>query len=179
MNGFQKVVKIGAICLAIIIIVNIFSWMIFGISCFIDILEPEKEQIDENEKSEVFLLDKTTENIVYTESEYRDINKIDIETKYGELYIKTTTNSDITVTADNSNTKFDVKLANGILKIEERDRGFFNINKSGKINLYIPESFDINELKIDSGAGKVTITDIKAREFDIEHGARKTRNSKL
>lgn len=179
MNGFQKVIKIGAICLAIFLIVNIFSWMIFGISCFVAIIEPTEEKISESEKAEELLPDETRESIVYTENEYKDIEKIDIDTKYGELYIKTTTNPDITIKVDNSNTKFDVRLANGILKVKERDRSFFNVSKSGKIDIYIPENFEIKELQINSGAGKTTIMDIKAREFDIDHGARKARNSKL
>lgn len=39
MNGFQKVVKIFAVALAVFIIVNIAGWMIFGISMFIGIVD--------------------------------------------------------------------------------------------------------------------------------------------
>ena len=85
MSGFQSVIKILAICLAIFIIVNIFGWIIFGISFL--------AHFGDNGDIEEFGVNiEASERINVKESfseTYQNVDRIDIDIAYSKLYIKT------------------------------------------------------------------------------------------
>lgn len=150
MTNLQKIIKIGAICLAIIIIINIFSLLISVFTTFTDI----NLYTDEGE--------------TYKE-EYSNVEKIEIDAISSSIIIEE--GSTFEVTATNVNKSFSSNLKNKTLKIEENNN-FLNLNKTnGKIVITVPTNTILDELSIDTGAGKFTINNIKAREFDLSHGA--------
>ncbi|MCI9366382.1 MAG: hypothetical protein HFJ54_07745 [Clostridia bacterium] len=77
MNGFQSAIKIFAICLAIFIIVNIFGWIIFGVSFLAHF--GDNENI---ENSEIIDVQES-----FSET-YENVDRIDIDIAYSKLYIK-------------------------------------------------------------------------------------------
>lgn len=155
MNAFQKVIKIFAICLAIFIIVNIISGILFGLSIITNI-----GFVDTNVNS------IEVENFSET---YENIDKINIEVTTSNIVIKQ--GNEFKVEANNLSNKFSSKLENGNLKIKEGKMWLGNNDYSGLITIYIPSDIILDKLKIDSGAGKIEISDISVDEFDIDHGA--------
>lgn len=164
MNGIQRVIKIFAICLAIFIIVNIFGWLIFGVSFLAYIDEDEN-----HETSEVIPADGG-QTYLYTAEQVSEISKIEIDIKYAEGVITKTSNPDITINARQLRNKIEVKLANGKLSIKEQDDWSWD-KKIGEIRIFIPETINLSELDIDTGAGKLTMDGINAKKLDLDHGA--------
>lgn len=163
MNGIQSVIKIFAICLAVFIIVNIFGWIILGIS-FLAYIDGNGS----HETAEVIPADGG-QTYIYTEEQIREINKIDIDIKYASVYINGKDNEWLTIHADNLRDNLDVKLIDGKLKIEE-DNWSWN-KKIGIIQIYLPETMFLSELDIETGAGKLTMDDVYAKKLDLHHGA--------
>lgn len=165
MNGIQSVIKIFAICLAVFIIVNIFGWIIFGISflAYIDGDEPK-------ESSKVEVIEEKEQTYIYTKEQVSEISKIEIDIKYAEGVITKTSNPDITIEADELKNKLEVRLVGGRLSVKEQDDWTWN-KRIGKIRIYIPETIDLSELDIDTGAGKLTMNGINAKKLDLDHGA--------
>ena len=153
MSGPQKAIKILAIILAIFIIFNIIKGIIIGLTFF--------ARINNNN-------DNNTEVKTFSQS-YQNVSKIDIETVSADIIIKN--GSEIRVEANNIKNNFTSNIKNGTLKIEENKTWFNSSSIVGKITVYIPEK--INNLKIDSGAGKIQVSDIKANNFKIDQGAGK------
>ena len=171
MNGFQKVIKVCAICFAIFLIVNICGWIIFGISCFVYIADPE---VRENERVEISELEKEHQSVMFSENEYDNINKIQIDRKYSEIYISKVSNHDLSVETDKSQEKIRIELVGGTLKIKENEKWFFHGNNSGKIKVAIPENMKLGELELESGAGKLVIDRNKCKR--TRHRPRSTEN---
>jgi len=154
MNGFQKVIKVCAICFAIFLVVNICGWIIFGISCFVYVADPEARV---NERVEVSDMGKENQAAVFSENEYNNINKIQIDSKFSEIYISKVNNNDLSVETDKSQDKVRIEVLGGTLKIKENEKWFFHGNNSGKIKISIPENMKLEELNLDTGAGRVII----------------------
>lgn len=170
MNGFQKVIKVCAICFAIFLIVNICGWIIFGISCFVYIADPETR---ENETAQISDIRKEHQSVVFSENEYTNINRIQIDSKFSEIYISKVNNHDLSVETDKAEDKIRIELVGGTLKIKENEKWFFHGNNSGRIKISIPDNFKLGELDLDTGAGKVSLIGISASKLNIDHGARK------
>lgn len=69
MNGIQKSIKILAICFAVFLIVNIFGFIIFGLSFMINIGEGRNT---EN-------LERIEREYSYTQEDFKNIENIDID----------------------------------------------------------------------------------------------------
>jgi len=162
MNSFQSIIKIFAVCLAIFIIINIFSALLFGIGILTNILNVNNKY-DNNSPQASVDYQKQVET-------YQDVREIKIELISAKLTI--TTGEQLKVEIDESDTNINSRLVNDTLKIEEnKPWRFWNNTSSGNIILYIPENMDLRKIKLDTGAGKINIEGIKAREIDINHGA--------
>lgn len=151
MNNSQKLIKIGAIILAIFIIVNIVSLIFSGLSWLFG-----------------FNLNNNQNNYDFSE-EYRNVKEIEIDGVVSSIEI--VSGSKFIVEANNLDNKLITQLRNGILKIEEKGNIFSNSTKNGKIYITVPKDVTLDELSIDTGAGKFIIQDITAKEFDLDHGA--------
>lgn len=154
MNGFQKTIKIFAICLAIFIIVNIVG----GILSFLAIVTGVR-YMETNDTIQV-------ESFV---GEYKNIDKIDIDSVSSNIIIKP--GNEFKVEANNLKNRLSSNEMNGTLRIKEEKAWFWNSNNQGSITIYVPIGITLNELKIDSGAGKIEIENINVDEFDLEQGA--------
>ncbi len=152
MNEIQKIIKILAIILAIFIIVNIISAIMFGLSMFTNLGIRDDKVVVEN-FSEI----------------YKDIEQIDIDVLSSNIILKT--GNEFKVEAHNLKNQFSSKQINGKLKIEERKRWFGGNNFSGEITIYIPKDEKLDSLKVDAGAGKIVIENIVADRFKLEQGA--------
>lgn len=150
MNTVQKVIKGFAIGLGVFIIIAIVG-IIFSIITLITNVD--------------FLLGKETD----FEETYTDINVIDIESSYANIYIKR--GFEFKVEAKSVTSKFSSKEKNGTLKITEKRNWLLFWKDSGDITIYIPNEIDLGELKIESGAGQIEIEEISAKKLDINQGA--------
>lgn len=152
MNGFQKLVKVLAICFAVFLIVNIVGGIIAGLSFF-----SYMGKDDRQERYEVSFEKSLGSNYVYKKDE---VKRIDIDIAYAELYITKVNNPDVTVEiSDELERYLTVNIQNGRLKITEDDRWFghhggFHHRDVGIIRVYIPSEINLEELEIDSGARK-------------------------
>lgn len=152
MNGVQKGIKIFAICLAVFIIIHIVGGILFGLSIITNIGFGEDKIVVEN----------------YTQT-YQEVEKIDIDTISSNLVIRS--GNEFKVEANNLSNYLSSELKQGILKIKEKKASFWSNNSSGVIIVYIPNEITLKELKIDSGAGKIEISNISVDNFDIDQGA--------
>ncbi|MCI9063594.1 MAG: DUF4097 domain-containing protein [Clostridia bacterium] len=150
MNGFQKVIKILAICFAIALIVNIFGVILSLVSFVIPMGNDDDSSL--KNFSEV----------------YENVEKIDIDSTASNLTIKIGNEFKV-----EGNTKGNIisKLNNGTLKVEEKTRWFWNNNYSGEIIIYVPENIELKDLTVDAGAGKINVDGINAEKFDMDQGA--------
>jgi len=160
MNGFQSVIKIFAICLAVFIIVNIFGWLIFGLS-FLTHLGNYRD--DDSYTSETI-----TEIKDFSET-YKNVKEIDIDVEYAKLCIKQ--GEEFRVEAGGMKSNFSSKVKDGKLKIEEHKIWSWNNNPSGYIIIYIPQDINLEELDIDTGAGQTEIDSVSAEKLNLDHGA--------
>lgn len=165
MNGFQSVIKVFAICLAVFIIVNIFGWTIFGLSFLVHIGNNDYDEFSEiTESAEMEM--ETTEDFSET---YKNVDRIKIEIVSAKLNIKE--GNELKLEVKGMKSRVNSKIHNGTLKIEEHKKWFWKDGFSGYITLYIPKDINLKELDIDSGAGKIEINNIYSNIFELEHGA--------
>ncbi len=150
MSNSHKIIKIGAICLGCIIIINIIGGILWAISLFSNVSLGNKNGVDVNK-------------------EYTYIDNIIIDLKVDNLILKD--GDKFMVDAENVSKRFSVKERNGELKIEEKDTWIFHNNSSGEITIYIPSGTILNNLEIDNGAGKIDINNISANNLEIDQGA--------
>ena len=153
MNGAKKTIKIAAICLGIFIIVNIFTACFYGLSFLTD--------LDMDFKSE----EKTKD----FEEVYQNIQEIDIDAIASNITIES--GNEFRVEANNVGQSFSSKVKNKTLKIEEKGNFLSKNNWKGEITITVPKGIVLEDLSIDTGAGKFKINDIQANKFDIDHGA--------
>lgn len=158
MNSFQSIVKIFAVCLAVFIIINIFGAIIFGVGALTSILDCRNKPSHQETISES-----------YTET-YQDVREIRIDLVASKLTIMP--GEELKLEVNEADTNINSKVVNGTLKIEEnRPWKFWGNTLSGNIVLYVPENIELSNLKLDTGAGKISIEGVKANELDISHGA--------
>lgn len=149
MNTTQKVIKIFAIALAILIIGSILNLGFFIISL----------------TTGVNLLNDNTINF---DEEYEKITSIEIDSVAASIKI---VKGDIfKVEASNVNESFSVKNINNKLVIKEEKLNIFKTSNNSKITIYVP-NINLNILKINSGAGQISISDIKTDNIEIDQGA--------
>lgn len=152
MNGFQKIIKVFAICLAIFIILAIANGIVFGISCLSYIFDGNSSEIITEYHSETFT----------------NITKIDVDLKQTKLIIKN--GEELKVELSNLRNEVTTKKKENTLKITEQKAWFMNIKESGTVTISIPKEDMINVLDIKSGTGKITIDNINITKLDIDEG---------
>lgn len=150
MNGFQKTIKIFAILLAIMIIFSIVRAVTFGLSLVTDI---GFEDNNGKDFSEV----------------YKDVESIDVKIASSNILIKS--GDEFKVVANNVRSSFSSKLHDGTLKISDKKEWFINNHNAAEIIIYIPKNTNLEELNIESGAGKIEIENGSANTFEINQGA--------
>lgn len=157
MTTTQKIIKYLAIAFALFLVISIFS-IIFGLSreiiCSIN-----------NDKKESELLEEYTtisNNVNNIESFKIDISNDDIEIKEGEKFEVKTNDPDVKFYHENS-----------IVKIKSDKTFSWHLSNSsrGTIIIYLPNEFNISELDLNLGAGKIDIDKIIVETLLMDLGA--------
>lgn len=143
MSEGQKWIKIGAIALAVFIILIIINavLLIFGI---------------------IGGFGRGTKDF---SEYYSNINSIEIDVNASSVNI--VKGDSFLVEAKGVSDNFRVNNRRNTLEIEEDAFWFFN--NSGEITIYVPS--DLNELVIDGGSGEILIEDITTNKLELDLGA--------
>ena len=157
MTTTQKIIKYLAIAFALFLVISIFS-IIFGLSREII------SSINSDKKDSKLLEEYTTisNNVNNIESFKIDISNDDIEIKEGEKFEVKTNDPDVKFYHENS-----------IVKIKSDKTFSWHLSNSsrGTIIIYLPNEFNISELDLNLGAGKIDIDKIFVETLLMDLGA--------
>lgn len=157
MTTTQKIIKYLAVAFALYLAISIFS-IIFGLS---------REIISSinNDKKESELLEEYTtisNNVNNIESFKIDISNDDIEIKEGEKFEVKTNDPDVKFYHENSKVK---------IKTDKTFSWHLSNSSRGTIIIYLPNEFNISELDLNLGAGKIDIDKIFVETLLMDLGA--------
>ncbi len=148
MNQAQKIIKIGAICLAVAIMAGILELILIGIN---------------------YIPGFSKENTVTFEETYINIKKIDIDLKITSLIIED--GEELKVEAFNVQNDLEAKNNNQTLTItEKKQSSFWSKKEKGKIKITIPKNLILEELNINSGVGEMIINNVQGSKVKISQG---------
>lgn len=157
MTTTQKIIKYLAIAFALFLVISIFS-IIFGLSHEII------SSINNDEKESELLKEYTTisNNVNNVESFKIDISNDDIEIKEGEKFEVKTNDPDVKFYHENSNVK---------IKSDKTFSWHLSNSSRGTIIIYLPNEFNISELDLNLGAGKIDIDKLFVETLLMDLGA--------
>lgn len=96
-----------------------------------------------------------------------DIKSININISAAKLNVKT---GDI-FNVESNHKRLDVKVSNGCLEISEKNK-FIGLKTADiEIDVFVPQGFIFENARIETGAGKVTIDTLAAKNLSLELGA--------
>ena len=157
MTTTQKIIKYLAIAFALFLVISIFS-IIFGLSREII------SSINSDKKDSKLLEEYTTisNNVNNIESFKIDISNDDIEIKEGEKFEVKTNDPDVKFYHENSKVK---------IKTDKTFSWHLSNSSRGTIIIYLPNEFNISELDLNLGAGKIDIDKIFVETLLMDLGA--------
>lgn len=176
MNGLQRVIKYCAIALAVILAIGIISIVVnivFGIVSF-----SSGRAITRTHSVSRSYSSKDDREIVDFEGDFDGVRSLKIDNSTGELRIMT--GDTFRVEAKDVLEGFEAEVkSNGELCVTDNETGihFFGFHISGinnpnsKITVYIPENFVAEEVRIETGAGTVSIDRLNTDYLYISAGA--------
>lgn len=151
MTTWQKIIKYGAIALAVFLIVSIIGGILGGLGMA---FFGGNNVLDESKTYEIS----------------GPVTDLELEVKAAELSI--VTGREFKVESNLKNLTVQVK--NGKLVIEDESRGgWFGGFGDAELILTLPEETSFEKAEITAGAGKVTIQDLRADTLRLELGAGK------
>lgn len=163
MTTAQKIIKYLAIAFAMFLIVTIISTIlgvIYGFANVLGLRRNNNEIIGEMKSVEL---------------EQGEVKRLDIEVAYTNLIIKTGESLKV----ETNNNKIECKKSNTHIQIKEKNYNWFSGNNEGNIIVYIPQNLEFDEVKIDAGAGKITIESLNTKKLKFELGAGETEINNL
>ena len=157
MTTTQKIIKYLAIAFALFLVISIFS-IIFGLSREII------SSINSDKKDSKLLEEYTTisNNVNNIESFKIDISNDDIEIKEGEKFEVKTNDPDVKFYHENSKVK---------IKTDKTFSWHLSNSSRGTIIIYLPNEFNISELNLNLGTGKIDIDKIFVETLLMDLGA--------
>ena len=157
MTTTQKIIKYLAIAFALYLVISIFS-IIFGLSREII------SSINNDKKDSKLLEEYTTisNNVNNIESFKIDISNDNIEIKEGEKFEVKTNDPDVKFYHENSKVK---------IKTDKTFSWHLSNSSRGTIIIYLPNEFNITELELNLGAGKIDIDKIFVETLLMDLGA--------
>ena len=165
MISLQKVIKYGAIAFGFYLVFVILSAIIFSITAVFGI----STGLNGNNSVE------SNQEITFFEESYENVNNLDIKLDVSKLNIKN--GSEFKVEVTNPTNKFYCKMDGDTLKIrdERKNVKWFNFSNDviPEIVIYIPDTFKLNEIEIDTGVSETNIEQLVANEVDIQIGVGK------
>lgn len=160
MTTAQKVIKYIAIALAIFIIVNIASALLFGLNMFSNFLGLTKEDNSTN---------RNTSNDIVSNFEDSQIMSLKIDLAYANLTVKT---GDQFKSETNSK-KIECKRSGNQLLIREKGLDWFSKDNNRNIVVTIPKDTLLDNVKIEAGAGEIQIEELNTKNLNLQMGAGK------
>ena len=157
MTTTQKIIKYLAIAFALFLVISIFS-IIFGLSREI-ISSINNDKKDSKLLEEYITISNNVNNI---ESFKIDISNDDIEIKEGEKFEVKTNDPDVKFYHENSKVK---------IKTDKTFSWHLSNSSRGTIIIYLPNEFNISELDLNLGAGKIDIDKIFVEILLMDLGA--------
>lgn len=151
MTTTQKVIKYLAIAFACFLIVVIISGILNAFYSLSGILG----------------IGADNSKMVITNFENTEIDVLDIKVAASQLIIKQ--GDSLKVETNNDNIK--INKGNKKLQIKEKKRNWFSINKKQKLIVYLPQNLQLENVTINTGAGKVDIESLNSETLVFELGA--------
>lgn len=158
MTTAQKIIKYIALGFAAFLIVTIVSAILSGSYALLS----------------AFGLIHTEKNIVTNDfkiisDEVKEISALKVELAFTNLEIRTGDSFKV----ETNNSKITFTNNNGNIKIKEENHNWLNNNKyTSDLIIYIPEDMiDLDETKIETGAGKINIEKLNTQSLYLELGA--------
>lgn len=129
-----------------------------------------------SEVSETDVYEEMAEADEFYEFSKDEINKLDIDIKYGTLYIETHSQDYIAVETTRTDSGFECESSGKTLKIEDKRGGsmdviFDNEYEDSYIRLLVPEDMEFEEVDIEVGAGDANVETLKGKDISIIVGA--------
>lgn len=156
MTTAQKIIKYLAMGFAAFLIVTIFSAILGGGYALLSALG-----LIHSNKNIV------TEDLKVISDEVTEVSTLNVELAFANLEIKTGDNFKV----ETNNTKISFKNDNGSIIIKEDDNWKINGGESLLV-IYLPEDMmDLDETKIETGAGKLNIQTLNTQGLYLELGA--------
>lgn len=163
MTSVQKVIKYLAIVFAIFLIITIISSILSAFYALSGILGLNKNN------------ETIASNMSTTDFENNYIEILDIDVAYTNLTIKTGE----FLKVETNNTNISCKQSNQKLNIEENRHKWFSNHNNEELVIYIPENLEFEKVKINAGAGKISIKKLTTKNLDFELGAGETKIESL
>ena len=163
MSTVQKIIKYLALALAVFIIVSIASSILFGIYSLSTILG-----LTRSINSEI-----KTENKISNNFEDCNIKTLKIDLAYSSLIIK----NGNTLKTESDNSNITCSRNNSELVIKENSSWFYKDEKT--IIVYIPENMTFDNVKLETGAGRIKIEELNTKELSFSIGAGEVEIQKL
>lgn len=164
MSEGQKVIKYCAMAFAAFLAISIITGIIGGAVAIVSAISGGTIKTGSNE------------TIDFTDT-FTGVKSLDIDNSSGNL--KILVGDEFKVEAVDVNENFKAEVKNGKLTISDDDNEvqflWFNINgvnsPNSKITLYLPADFVAEKVKLDSGAGNITMEGLKTDKLIISAGA--------
>lgn len=166
MTQAQKIIKYLATCFACFLIVTIISAILGGIYGLVNSLGLVKS----NESV-------ITADLKVISNGEEDVDTLELELSLTNLKIKTGDNFKV----ETNNSKITFTENNGVVKIKEKNHNWsLNNNYASDLIIYIPKNMiTLDEVNIESGAGKILIENLNTQELNLELGAGETKINNL
>ena len=150
MNTVQRLIKSGAIALAVFLIINIFGGLLFVVSLITNI---------------DFGGGRSRQNF---EEVYENVKSVELELPYSDVILKV--GDEFKVKGEQVSKSFRSTLEDGTLEIKE-NKNWLQNQSPGTVTILIPEGIYLEELSMDSGAGRIVIDGIVSDNLELDQGA--------
>lgn len=160
MTSAQKVIKYLAIAFAIFLIITIISGILsafYGMAWILG-LRDENENVQKD--NEMTIINFEDSNIV----------ELDIDVAYSNLALKTGE----VFRVETNNTNIISKQSNQCLYVKENSHNWFSNYDDNELIIYIPEGIVFDRVKINTGAGKISIENLSTESLSFKLGAGET-----
>lgn len=162
MRETSKLIKYLAIAFALFLAFSIISGIVYGVTVIGDIITDNPDSVNVNEKFD---------EIVFNEN----ITGLDINVKSVNLIIK----EGDQLKAETNNKEMNYKIDNSKLYIVEDKHNWFSKNNDSDLIIYLPSGTSFNNIKIESGAGKISVDNLSTDTLNLDLGAGKVNINNL
>lgn len=163
MHSTQQVVKTLAIAFAIVLISGIVSSLFFvgwTIGNLTELWRGEETVVSRDEVRDQIVVHS-----------YQNVKELEIDVDYGELEIRV---GDELKVATNNSDLITYKHVGNKLEVSEIGHDFFTNHAAMQVVVYVPDDLDLDKVKIETGAGRATISGLTAKRMELDLGASKT-----